>query len=58
MGVFHSSNEWSGADVLFSPNLPGNTNTVCPEPIRLISSREEREQGKAREKLLVFWGFP
>lgn len=58
MGVFHSSNEWSGADVLYSPNLPGNTNAVCHEPTRLISAGGESEQDKAREKLLAIWGFP
>lgn len=44
--------------VFFSPYLPGNTNTVCHEPFRLISAREESMQDKAKEKLLPIWGFP
>ena len=44
--------------VIVSPDLPVNTNTVCHEPPRLISAKEESMQDKAREKLVLFWSFP
>ena len=44
--------------VIVSPDLPVNTNTVCHEPPRLISAKEESMQDKARESLVSFWSFP